>query len=415
MKGKTRSKKLIRVSVIVYIVVLCVMATATAAWFIFDETATVRNEGNMHIQAGSRLEICRADLPEDQREWGQEIVMNTPEYTYPDITGDGETFYYPMSLDSDDQTFDDPMTFHRIEDEEADQYYITVRLQFRCSANTSVYLAEDSLIEGLNLDDPDANPSVYGEISRDGIAGAVRVAFLEEMSDGSLEPKSIWIPNDDYHLYYNGDEAKFKREVADQNGFISRESFLNTSAPYGYTKINEVSDSIKHVPFSEQQYYNRSVTVGHNGLATPASDDNHMAMLNDAKELLTFKNTGKAEVKTLIIRIWIEGTDRESEKAHVGGKLQYKFHFVCENKAQDAEQNTSVDSIVYDANAKTLIIPDSETSLNGLLEYSYNGIDWISYEGMVATVAEKQTFYVRYAETALYRSSKVVEISIPTE
>ena len=314
-------------------------------------------------------------------------------------------FFYPMALTSDDVPFDDPKTFHRITDSDASMYMITVRVKFRTSAKTGVYLTKDSFIDGVNMDDFYVNPSLYGDISRDGIAGAVRVAFLEELADGTEELKNIWIPNDQYQLSYTKtqdvEQAQFTKTGARE---VFEEYTAGTQYPYGYLGVNELEQKIVATPFTEEDYYSRLVTVGRENLADP-SDDLEAATLNDAKELLTFSGEGgKAEEKTLLIRIWIEGTDREAEKAHVGGKLHYNFHFVSLDRFENSN-NGSVEGITYDPAGMMLSAPEG---VEAEMEYTFNGIDWTPYTpGAQIPAEDKSKLFVRFAENVQERSSNV--------
>ena len=95
MKKATGTKKWIRLSMILYIVILSGAAVFTLAWFVFDETATIKTADNMQITAGTKLEIALVEDGKDL-EWGQLIACNTPT-TLPDITGNGSVFYFPKA------------------------------------------------------------------------------------------------------------------------------------------------------------------------------------------------------------------------------------------------------------------------------------------------------------------------------
>lgn len=407
MKCNTNRKKLIRLSVIAYIVILGLLATCSMAWFVYNRVVKVENEGDMQITVGSSLEISG----DNGMTWKQNIDYTIDEkYTYPDVTGDGLQFYYPMALTSDDKPFDDPKTFHTVSDSDASLYFITVRLKFRTSAKTNVYLTQESLVDGLGIDDYNDNQSLYGDISRDGIAGAVRVAFIEELEDGTQELKNIWIPNDRYCLSYNKinnvEQAQFSKDGPRE---VFEEYSGSSQYPYGYLTVNALENTVEAIPFKEENYYNRLVTVGSSALATP-SDDEDVGCVNDAKELLSFSGEGgKAEEKTLLIRIWIEGTDREAEKAHVGGKLKYKFHFISMDRLEN-ENNDIVSQITYDAEGKTLSVPDD---VNAKMQYSFNGIDWEDYTiGYQIPEEGKTKLMVRFAQTITGRSSTVKEFDL---
>lgn len=403
MEHKTKSKRFKWLAIILYIVVLCLLTTGTLSWFIFDKTATIENKGDMQIVAGSRLDISL----DGGATWGSNFPVDIDSASYPDITGDGKNFICPMFLDSDDNAFlDDPNTFRIIDEKNEDLYYITLRITFRTAANTEVYLSNESYVSPKSLDVSDLNKSIYGNISRDGIAGAVRVAFSEEILDQNGVPmeevRNIWIPNDKYELYYEADLAKFK-----ESG--TRE------ASYGYQYLKD--GKIETYTFSHEDYYSKKVTVGGSEfLASATKDDGSTAMINQSQKLLDFSSevedgtTGVRE-KTLIVRIWVEGTDREAEKALVGGEMDYKLHFICIDKDENPNSD-KLDKIELSTSDKSLYIPDSDDSLSGQVQYSINGIDWMDYGSNVVYDTEEKYLYVRFIETVANKASDVRVIEI---
>lgn len=379
----------------IFIIVILLMAiSASLSWFIFNRTVTVENQGDMQIIAGSRLEIS----VDGGHEWGDYFPITIEDPNYPDITGDGKTFYCPMFLDANDKVFHDVSTFREVTAENENLYLITIRIKFKTAAKTSVYLSSESFVRGKEMTIiTDENKSLYGNISRDAIAGAVRVAFVEELEGGTEVVKNVWIPNDTYQLGYDA----YGRATFTPNGL--RES------NYGYLSINGAT--VMTHAYNPEDFGNRLVTLGSGAdvLATLSSDESS-AMINDSKALLTFDGMSGMQEKTLIVRIWVEGTDREADKALVGGRMEYKLHFVSVDK-----DPCSYDphSIRLNAN-KTLTLADSDTSLDGLVEYSYDGLTWTTYADLVKWGEKDQYIYVRFLETTGTLASDVVKIQLPT-
>ena len=416
MKRIKKKRKYTRLLIMVNIVLLCAFTTATFSWFIFDKSASVQGEGNMSIMAGSGLEIYY------DGSWNSHHQISTPMKTYPDITGDGVDFYCPIVLDTYDETLEDPSTFTYVNDtDEKEKYYITVNLKFRTSNAVKVYLSNESQVIGPNLntpveDLPDGNKALSGNHSRDGIAGAVRVAFVENLD--STEPSAkIWIPNDTYELMETQSGTSFStisdnREVfTSVNTVLNDEKSVNISYPYGYQKKSE--DKMKMFYWSDLDYCNGKVVVGNN-LATVA-DGNNAAMVNDATPLLDFTDNedGRVQEKSISIRIWVEGTDREANKALLGGMLQYKFKFISFQKAENENEGT-LDSIRYNSDSRTFY-SSSENSLEGL-QYSFNGIDWKDYTSNIdkALIDNTDNIHIRFKETAAYKRSSVRTFSFIT-
>ena len=405
--GGTRSKRFKWLIVVLYIVVLCLLATGTLAWFIFDKTATIENQGDLQIVAGSRLDISI----DDGANWGNNFPVEIENASYPDITGNGSSFLCPMFLDADDNVFsDDPNTFRIVSPANESSYCISLRIKFRTTANTEVYLSNESYVNPKNLTPSDQNRSIYGNISRDAIAGAVRVGFAEEVVNehGVVveQVKNIWIPNDKYNLYY------------DSNGYAQLGLQGPREESYGYQYLKD--GKIESYTFTDEDYYSRNVTVGGpEVLASPTEGVGATAMINQAQSLLSFSSVldenGKSiQEKTLIVRIWIEGTDREAEKALVGGEMSYKLHFICIDKNENSN-NDKIDSL--ELNNKTLSIPDETESLSDRLEYSTNGIDWTLYKENVNYTNDDEYLYVRFVETTSDKASnvKVIQLKVPID
>lgn len=437
--SNARKNQIQRLISVLGIVLLCALISTSFAWFIFDETATVRNKSDMQITAGDRLEVSL-----DGKNWGHTLE---PEFTkspvLPDITGDGMTFYYPTVLDADDKTVQDPSSFYAIDmnkPDEVSMYMITFKLYFRSATDMDVYLLNTSYVHPGNTDVGADNKSMFGNISTDFIAGAARVAFLEEITEVDDQGnetvrevlKNIWIPNDKIQLSYNKGKAEIKTEG-------SRETFEGTEYPYGYMYIGkdevvkdeeaegeaaegeatELVDVVKTNPYTWKDYGNRLISIGNGSLAIPATGG-EAAKANHAAPLLSFSGEGgKIEEKVLIVRIWVEGTDREADKALVGGKMNYALDFVGikkldrqqEANKEDPENPVDILAGLSLTDDKTLLY-DGAKPAQGLFEYSHDGITWITYDSQALNHDKKTEVFVRYKETATHLPSAIKVLSL---
>lgn len=415
MKRTEKKRRYSRLVIIVNIVLLCALATATFSWFIFDKNASVHSDGNMSIMAGSGLEIYY------KGSWDNYHSIGTNMVTYPDITGDGVHFYCPIVLDNHDMTLDDPTTFTHIDSENKDKYYISIDLKFRTSEAVEVYLSNESAVIGPNIDAenlPDGNQSVSGKHSRDGIAGAVRVAFVEN-ADSTSPSAKIWIPNDKYELIKNEDgKTEFTTNSQEREIFTTVETEVETDRkittkyPYGY-QLN-VENKMEDRYWTDKEYCNGKVVVGNN-LAKVADSDS-TAMINDAVPVLDFTDNedGRVKEKSLSVRIWIEGTDREADKALLGGQLKYMFKFVSIKKSADAENEANIQNISYDNESRTFSLNEATLDDAGI-EYSFNGIDWNDYTGQsieTELVNSNDDIHIRYKETNDKKRSSVKTFSL---
>ncbi len=406
---KTSAKKMIKLSIILYGVLLCAALVTALGWFVLDRTAGIESAENMTITAGSNLEISL-----DGEHWDQKQTP-TLSHTCPDITGDGINFWYPNTLDENDTPlFGSPDTFLNINaiDDRFDrsQYYVDVVLHFKTSGNSAVYLQKTSTVQPM---DPDTNDAMGGEMPNDAIAGAVRVAFYEiprdRVDDPDYQPaaadlKCIWIPNDKYEIYGTTQTDEDGNTV---NGFAFTDNGTREDS-YGY--LAPVTDGDGNRTFdvftwSAEDYASGKVLVG-SALAanTYTNGDGTVipAMTHGAVPLLDFGDSTGMTEKTMLIRIWIEGTDREAHTYLNSGDIQYTFDFITIEK-----EDSTLKTVTY-ANGD-LAYADGSPVATGELLYSYDGIAWAPYSttnhpGLTNDLYTDdngdQVLFVKLAETA---------------
>ena len=301
-------------------VLLTVAVAVSYAWFINNSEVNLATDGNVHLTVDNRLQI-RAYSPNNTPDSGWGAGYTTAiEGSYPDITGDGEHFYFPTALDLDDQPFyDQPSETFIYLNERMDQhlFYITLKVEFRSHTPMNVYLAQGSSVLGVDMEKHD---DLTETVSSDLIAGAVRMGFYELTKDGEGNPveilKTVWIPNDTYHLIDNGD-GTYGYDIGGENTEI-----------YGYLAPDNgtLKDSayMKECTWSEEDYTSGAVLVGDGMLATPA-DGSGPSDPNGSPILLSLDGH---DTKVLIIRIWVEGTDNEAVSTLNGGRIKYDMNFV---------------------------------------------------------------------------------------
>jgi hypothetical protein len=222
-------------------------------------------------------------------------------------------------------------------------------------------------------------------LSADHIAAATRVAFVEVV-DGVEVLRSLWIPNDKTQLYY------------DENG-IPNVNTAGEREPYGYLRLNE--DHMENYMYSIEDILSGSLIVGdpQSQEAVDTGDVIIPPTIGMNKPILSFDGS-KLEEKELIIRIWIEGTDREANAALNGGDMTYKFAFTGIVKdIPDEQELTYTDAgLFYGTEAATDLV------------YSINGIDWLSYSNETLKNAISDDigkFYVRKKETHAYKAGVI--------
>ncbi|MGN1131449.1 MAG: hypothetical protein ACI4RL_00980 [Ruminococcus sp.] len=115
------------------------------------------------------------------------------------LSGNGQDLYYTKSVDANGDVNDSD--FEKVSDDKAGDYCLEFEAYFRSENKSAVSLTSESSVLPYDLTDTARNNS-FG-FSPDYIAGAARVAFLEEggtESAPTLTKTGLWIPNPKYQL-----------------------------------------------------------------------------------------------------------------------------------------------------------------------------------------------------------------------
>ncbi len=150
------------------------------------------------------------------------------------VTGNGLDFFAPViNRRTGDVLINGDGTWKGSVVEDGTGKYIDVDLYFRAMSPHSIYLAGDSRVSPKN---PDGNPSDYGNFSKDYIAAASRVAFLNADKTAC---SWIWAPNADIELQESQDGYKKLTETTEDiplggGGGIPAEILLNNSDNKNY-------------------------------------------------------------------------------------------------------------------------------------------------------------------------------------
>ena len=384
---KENTKKYVKLSIILYIVILSVALITTLAWFTFEKSATISTEEDSKIIAGDYLEIC---LNDGSNNWVTDMKL-AQSVQYPDVslTPEGK-IWYPVSLDENDQLFVDDAgkngVYRDVTNDEG--YFIKLNLKVRASRGLDVYLHSDSFVRG-NMEKTDANITVDENtnisFSKDAVAGAARVAFFD--SEGV---KMVWIPNEKYNLVIDEETGK-------------PINFLQDGTPEGeYKYLNVVDDT---VPSGNEycKWDDDLLSYGDNVLA---STEGSYSSINDAKPILSFAEAGEKE---LTVYIWVEGSDREANTILSGGVLQYNLKLVgIERKAAST---VNISDVAYSGGK--LIYASSGSEVGSEILYSYNAKSWTPYTTKNPDLANgKSVLYVRAKETATEMAGTIKEIPI---
>ena len=405
---KQNTKKYIKLSIILYIVILSVALIGTLAWFTFEKSVTISTEEKSKIVAGEYLEICFDDGDDDPSNdvWLTEIgVTNIAQFPDVSVSPDG-TVWYPQSLDEGEKLFVGEKgegIYTNVTNTEG--YFVKLNLKVRASKGLDLFLHENSFVNGVDMNKQDAQvlTNVPGEtdefgnpktetafaFSKDAIAGASRVAFFV---DGQM--KIMWAPNEGYHLIVDETTGEIK-EFKTDSGVAEEYKYLNVvdnTVPAGNEYITYKDDVANKWENNEIELLNTS------NLATATENKGQTP-------ILSFSEAGE---KKLTVYIWVEGSDREANTLLSGGSLNYKLQFV--GIAPKAEPTVNIENVSYDSNR--LVYSDG-TVAGGEILYSYDQSVWTPYNATNPDLAKENTvLYIRTKETATEKLGAIKEIPL---
>ena len=375
---KENSKKYVKLSIILYIVILSVALVGTLAWFVFEQTAEIKTSENGKITAGEYLEIAIDDKnDETPDEWLSKIELASPAQ-YPDIsvTPDGKA-WYPVELDDDDNVkIGEDGACINVTDK--DGYFVKLNLKVRASKSLNVYLHNGSEVQGLNPDKTDANNS----FSKDAIAGAARVGFFDE----SGNVITVWVPNEKYELASDASSINYSG---------------NAEGSYKYLNVSDAGNVS-----GDSAWDSEKISVGNNALA---NDD----MANEAIPLLSFDGAGE---KKLTVYVWIEGTDREANTVLSGGNIKFNLKLVGIPKKAAAENSEiDIDAVVFNKADGSFTYNGEEMGNEILYGFDADAVNTPYAEGdpNLANVESGSKLYIRTAETKEYALGDIREITVP--
>ena len=391
---KKNTKKYVKLSVILYVVILGAVLIGTLAWFVFEQNAEVATGNDSKIIAGEYLEI--REVGED--EWGSKLEFNaTVQYPDVSVTPDG-TVWYPRSLNNDDTLTDNVSDFENVTVQ--DGYFVKLDLEVRATQGLDVYLHQNSSVSGVNMDKIDAANS----FSKDAVAGAARVGFFEKGDGEALTLKTVWVPNENYEL--TSEEKTYEKETAEGE---TGEAATDTRTVYAFSTSGNPDASYQYVSISgesatTEEWDSEMLSIGKDALASGTAQDG--LYINSATPLLTFD---KAEqVKKLTVYVWVEGTDDESDTVLSGGSIKFNLEFVgipTKAEAKDVE-------ITYDAETNQLFYSDGKAVGVDEISYSTDKKEWISYNPEDHPGFEGDVLYVRTKETDTVKVGKVIEVNL---
>lgn len=341
------------------------LALVSYAWFVSSSDG---GAGNMDVTTFTFNEI-EVSL-DNGNTWNTSgnLMIPTDFVFKNEITGNGVNFYRAEYKSEDGN----PIGFVPAV---ANQDYFEFNLMFRSEKDATMFLESRSYVRpscGTDYEDLIGSSvlriSSGGNYSRDLIAGAVRVAFIDnDFSGGVFTPKNeaslVWAPNKNYEMVYN-------------NGSYTPSLNSINSQEYSYFEFNGTG-YVPTVIENLKDQINAQVQTNSSG--------------GDPKVTEIVNN----EVKQITVRVWIEGNDREAITELKGGYFLMSFSFVGITK----DENSNVPFVSVNGN--------NILGYNNGMEHSYNnGLTWVKYaDNTNPTFVPGTKVLVRFSETDEYFSS----------
>lgn len=342
------------------------------AWFV----KTTKNETkDLTIKTkASRLLYISLD---DGQTWSTELSLNLSDnFKFNnEVTGDGVNFYKAATKRDDGI----PITFKSAV---SGSDYLEFDLLFKSNAALGVFLDSDSFIipscgetQVDLIGDTVVRKSAYGNFSRDLIAGALRVSFTEndyvnEQYVSELSSSLVWAPNKNYELLY--DSGIYTFDIFSNNNQDYR--YIDSTNGFEYKYINNFKDNL-NASFEEDN----------------AHGDPMITKIDPSY------NGG---IKSVTVRIWVEGNDRETHDALSGGMFKININFMGILKEERP------DSPIVSVNGSYI-----NNYVSGM-EYSIdNGNNWVNYDSdNNPSFDSGSNVLVRYSENDIYYASVATKL-----
>ena len=371
---KIRNNKLLKVSLELLLIMVSVLVVSYA-WF-FRGTQVESKDLTIKTKASRILYISL----DNGITWDTELSLNLGnDFKFnTEVTGNGIKFYKALTKREDGA----PITFTTAE---KGVDYLEFDILFKANAPLGVFLDSDSYVipsvgttKNNLIGQGVLRRSSYGDFSRDLIAGAVRVAFIEndyveDQYVPKLKTSMVWAPNKNYELIYQNNQYTFDINSTNSQDY----KYVDAEEGINYINVDNLKDNL-NTDF-DNDYANGDPMI-------TKIDENF--------------NNG---IKAVTVRIWIEGNDREAHTALTGGifTLNLSFMGIIKN------ENNNIPNVEINQTDMTI------TNYDNTMEYSKdNGNTWIKYEtdnNPVFTSGDK--VYVRYIEDDNYYASKIKELN----
>ncbi len=372
----SKNKILILISLLVLTFSL---VSVSYSWFLISNSVDIDLDSSLTVASRNDLLISL----DNGVTWSGSYSTGTSFGTVLDVSGNGVNLYTPIAFTgalNDIPTNFDTATPIYFTSPNSDGDYLELKIMFRSQAPLTVLFGGDSAINPVSSD-ANVRRSTFGSFTLDNIAGAARLAILNSSKDETI---MIWAPNPYFQLTYSGDAtAEFTK-----NGTIEPAYYY-----YSYDGISYTKQTV-----SKNAYYTRDYIVG--STSTTSGEQ------GSSKVLLSLNKENESDVYytgTLNVRIWIEGTDRESQIPLSGGKVSMSLVFIGSSKTVNETWENNISYI------------ENNGSLDGTADYTGLYINRLSTSGDLTSweayntslLINGKTYVVYYAGNESYLDSSI--------
>lgn len=288
------------------IIILLLLITVTYAWFVKNEKADVSlvtTKVNQIVELEVSLDNGKTWTKDATLDIGKDYTFNS------EITSNGMNMY-KANLKSSDGT---PISFKTARKNED---YLEFKVLLKSSTHSKVYLEKKSKVipnSGENkenlIGENALNKSLEGNFSKDLIAGAVRVAFIENdnISGNYIEKNMVnllWAPNKNYELKIDENE-KISFDIESENTQNYNYIKVTSQNVYEEARVENLRDEI-NISFENKEVGNELCIA----------------------EIKNESENETENIKAVTVRVWVEGNDREAVAALKGGLFNITLSFI---------------------------------------------------------------------------------------
>ena len=293
-------------NVALIVAVLFMFMVATLAWFYKGPRSTI---SDMTVSVGRATYVQVSGGGGGL--WKEDLTLPISlDRKFKEISGDGTNLYAPVYADAETEVGSGVYvkTLAKFKPVDTDCYYEQI-LKFRSNELEELFLSPTSYVKS------------YEAFQGDYISGAVRVAFFELDKEGNETLRYIWAPNS--KTEYSAETESFTEEGSvEPYYFYQRSTRYQATADLTSSSVNVLAISTESSDENGCGYNATYKYLWSNGKNLPKNAPYVLKFTEsdlDAKDELYYKS--------IKVKIWIEGHDRECVSLLSGEKFIVMLEF----------------------------------------------------------------------------------------